>query len=197
LESKDSLLNFNAASDKGQNPLSHLNKWVEDGIRAMRVVGLSGAARAYGFARFLDDLNQPCLVVFPDKKGAERFYREVRFFMGSPKNGHHDAAMRLYRFPPYDMSPLTGLSPHSQLITERINALYALLTAPNPVVVTSFEALTGTLKLVNIPWGFQKRLVRVTVPAGVQAGSKLRLKGLGKITPDGHRGDLFLKVVIG
>lgn len=141
MESKDSPLNFNAASDKGQNPLSHLNKWVEDGIRAMRVVGLSGAARAYGFARFLDDLNQPCLVVFPDKKGAERFYREVRFFMGSPKNGHHDAAMRLYRFPPYDMSPLTGLSPHSQLITERINALYALLTAPNPVVVTSFEAL--------------------------------------------------------
>jgi membrane associated rhomboid family serine protease len=64
------------------------------------------------------------------------------------------------------------------------------------ISITSFEALTGTLKLVNIPWGFQKRLVRVTVPAGVQAGSKLRLKGLGKITPDGLRGDLFLKVVI-
>lgn len=65
------------------------------------------------------------------------------------------------------------------------------------ITITSFEALTGTLKLVNIPWGFQKRLVKVTVPAGVQVGSKLRLKGLGKITPDGHRGDLFLKVVIG
>ncbi len=64
------------------------------------------------------------------------------------------------------------------------------------ITITSFEALTGTLKLVNIPWGFQKRLVRVTVPAGVQAGSKLRLKGLGKISPDGHRGDLFLKVAI-
>ena len=64
------------------------------------------------------------------------------------------------------------------------------------ITITSFEALTGTLKMVNIPWGFQKRLVRVTVPAGVQAGSKLRLKGLGKITPDGHRGDLFLKVAI-
>jgi hypothetical protein len=68
--------------------------------------------------------------------------------------------------------------------------LYGMIT------ITSFEALTGTLKLVNIPWGFQKRLVRVTVPAGIQAGSKLRLKGLGKITSDGHRGDLFLKVGI-
>jgi membrane associated rhomboid family serine protease len=64
------------------------------------------------------------------------------------------------------------------------------------ITITSFEALTGTLKLVNIPWGFQKRLVRVTVPAGVQAGSKLKLKGLGKTTPDGQRGDLYLKVTI-
>lgn len=64
------------------------------------------------------------------------------------------------------------------------------------ITITSFEALTGTLKLVNIPWGFQKRLVRVTVPAGVQAESKLRLKGLGKTTPDGQRGDLYLKVTI-
>ena len=64
------------------------------------------------------------------------------------------------------------------------------------LTITAFEALTGTRKLVNIPWGFQKRLVRVTVPAGVQEGSKLRLKGLGKITPDGQRGDLYLKVTI-
>ena len=141
MESKNSPLNFNAVSGATQNPLSQLNNWVEDGCGSMRVAGLSGAARAYGFARFLDDLNKPCLVVFPEKKRAERFYREVRFFMGSPENGSHGAATRLHRFPPYDMSPLTGLSPHSQLITERINALYALITEPNPVVVTSFEAL--------------------------------------------------------
>ncbi len=62
--------------------------------------------------------------------------------------------------------------------------------------VTSFEALVGTKKLVNIPWGFQKRMVKVIVPAGVTEGSKLRLKGLGKTTSDGQRGDLYLKVAI-
>ena len=124
-----------------KNPLAHLNNWVEDGCGTMRVAGLSGAARAYGFTRFLDELDKPCLVIFPEKKRAERFYREVRFFMDSTKNQNHGAAPRLYRFPPYDMSPLTGLSPHSQLITERINALYALVTEPNPVVITSLEAL--------------------------------------------------------
>ena len=62
--------------------------------------------------------------------------------------------------------------------------------------VSWYEALTGTRKLINVPWGFQKRLFRVTVPAGVKDGSQLRLKGMGKIAPDGQRGDLFLKVVI-
>ena len=62
--------------------------------------------------------------------------------------------------------------------------------------ISPFEAMIGTQKLVNIPWGFQKRIVKVTVPPGVKEGSKLRLKGLGKIISDGQRGDLYLKVMI-
>jgi len=62
--------------------------------------------------------------------------------------------------------------------------------------VTSFEALVGTQKLVNIPKGFQKRIVKVIVPPGVKGGSKLRLKGLGKTGSDGQPGDLLLKVNI-
>jgi membrane associated rhomboid family serine protease len=63
--------------------------------------------------------------------------------------------------------------------------------------ITPFEAATGTRKLVNIPWGFHKRIFRVTVPAGITEGSKLRLKGFGRITPEGRRGDLLLKVIVG
>jgi hypothetical protein len=62
--------------------------------------------------------------------------------------------------------------------------------------VSPFEALVGTQKLVNVPWGFQKRMIKVIVPPGVKEGSKLRLKGLGKTAPDGQRGDLYLKVMI-
>ena len=65
------------------------------------------------------------------------------------------------------------------------------------ISITPYEALTGTQKLVNIPWGFHKRLVRVVVPAGIKEGNLLRLKGMGKQMNDGQRkGDLFLKVVI-
>lgn len=62
--------------------------------------------------------------------------------------------------------------------------------------ISAQEALNGTGKLVNIPWGFQKRLFNVIVPPGMHAGSILRLKGMGKQTPDGQRGDLLLKVMI-
>jgi membrane associated rhomboid family serine protease len=68
--------------------------------------------------------------------------------------------------------------------------LYAILN------ITAHEAAAGTYKLVNIPWGFHKRLFRVAVPAGIQEGHKLRLRGLGKQSTAGERGDLYLKVQI-
>ncbi len=72
------------------------------------------------------------------------------------------------------------------------------------ITITAHEALMGSRKLVNIPWGFQKRLFRINIPPGVKEGQKLRLAGQGKVMPDhtpnhapNHtRGDLFLKVVI-
>lgn len=64
------------------------------------------------------------------------------------------------------------------------------------IYITRHEAILGTRKLVNIPWGFQKRLFRVSIPANTQEGSRLRLKGLGKKMPVGQPGDLYLKVAI-
>lgn len=64
------------------------------------------------------------------------------------------------------------------------------------ITVTSLEALTGTTKTVNIPWGFHSRFYRVRVPAGIKPGATLRLAGLGKKLADGSAGDLFLKVII-
>jgi membrane associated rhomboid family serine protease len=102
--------------------------------------------------------------------------------------------------------PATGVSDQMRRITakrktHRLQVIRPVGPGNDPhlygtITITSFEAIAGTHKLVNIPWGFQKRLIRVTVPAGMKAGSKLRLNGLGKITADGQRGDLYLKVAI-
>ena len=64
------------------------------------------------------------------------------------------------------------------------------------IEITPYEACQGTSKMVNIPWGFQKRLVKVHVPPDVKEGNMLRLIGLGKHMPGAQRGDLFLKVAI-
>ena len=64
------------------------------------------------------------------------------------------------------------------------------------IKITPHEAVSGTRKLVNIPLGFQKRLLNVKVPAGIQEGTVLRLKGLGQRLGANERGDLYLKVTI-
>jgi len=103
--------------------------------------------------------------------------------------------------------PGTGMSDGIRRVTEKKTTHRLQVIRPvgfdnadsnlyGTITITPHEALTGTRKLVNIPWGFQKRMFRVDIPPGVEEGSKLRLKGLGKTDPFGERGDLFLKVIV-
>jgi len=128
-------------SDHQNQHVDSLKKWINRGVTSMAVFGLSGSAQSYFFSEVLADLDRPCLVILPERKSAERLYRELRFFMGGPEAGDDSPALRLHQFFPYDMSPLTGLSPHRELITRRIRALYALTSDNNAVVITSVEAL--------------------------------------------------------
>lgn len=106
----------------------------------------------------------------------------------------------------FKLLPSTGVSSRMQTLTAKKRTHRLQVIHPSPsgndhhlygvVTVTPYEAMIGTRKLVNIPWGFQKRLFNVLVPPNVSEGTVLRLKGLGKIIPDGQRGDLLLKVRI-
>ncbi|MBC2717747.1 MAG: rhomboid family intramembrane serine protease [Desulfobacteraceae bacterium] len=64
------------------------------------------------------------------------------------------------------------------------------------ISITPYEATAGTKKMINIPWGFSKRFYNVNIAPGTRDGMILRLKGIGKLMQDGHRGDLLLKVRI-
>jgi hypothetical protein len=64
------------------------------------------------------------------------------------------------------------------------------------ILITPREALLGTRKLVNVPWGIRRRLFRVTVPPGVTDRTVLRLKGMGYEMFNGLRGDIYLTVVV-
>ena len=86
--------------------------------------------------------------------------------------------------------------------THRLQSIKVIGTADDPhlygsITISPREAQLGTRKLVNIPWGFQKRLFHVTVPPGVNEGAKLRLAGMGKGIDDRNRGDLYLRIRVG
>lgn len=105
-----------------------------------------------------------------------------------------------------DLLPTTGVStPVRRATTKRhSHRLQVLHPAPSgdeadlyaTIEITPYEALLGTTKIVNIPWGFQKRMFKVKVPAGTTEGTKLRLKGQGRKVATGNAGDLLLSVVI-
>jgi len=64
------------------------------------------------------------------------------------------------------------------------------------IEINPLEAIAGTRKLVNIPWGFYKRMYRISVPPGVKNGGRIRLAGMGRAGSDGAKGDLYLTVEI-
>lgn len=62
--------------------------------------------------------------------------------------------------------------------------------------ITSIEAISGSTKMVTIPWGFYKPLYRVKIPAGIKHGAKLRLAGMGKSIVGSKKGDMYLRILI-
>ena len=104
----------------------------------------------------------------------------------------------------FDWIPRTGLSDGLRQYTERkrtplIQPLTPL-SIPDEfdlhgiINITAREARLGTRKMISIPYGVKKRTLMVTIPPGVEEGTRLRLKGLGKKGKDGEQGDFFLDV---
>ena len=66
------------------------------------------------------------------------------------------------------------------------------------VTVTLQEVCTGCEKIINIrDSSGQQKSLSVKIPAGMESGKKIRLKGKGRPSPDGGEpGDLFLEVIV-
>jgi transcription-repair coupling factor (superfamily II helicase) len=121
--------------------LFRLLQCVRDGVYAVEVTGLPDSALPYYFSQLFADLHRPCLVVFPEARDAERCLRALSFFLPPENGGKEEECLRMCAFPAYDLSPLTGLSPHKEVVSQRLESLYALSNQDNPVVVSSLEAV--------------------------------------------------------
>ncbi len=114
------------------------------------------------------------------------------------------AGILLLRF--FRQVPVTGMTQRARPLTEKKSSDRLQVIRPTgpendtdlygTLLVSPREAEAGTRKVVNIPWGYYKRLFQVRVPPGTREGDVLHLAGLGRLAADGHRGDLLLRVQI-
>jgi transcription-repair coupling factor (superfamily II helicase) len=114
-----------------------LTKAVEDGKTPIKVAGLAQEAQSYFISEVILSIPRPCLLILPGRKESVRFIEGLRFFLG--ESDTTNAHGRLYEFPPYDMSPLSGLSPNRDVLRSRLAALFALRYERSPVIVTGFS----------------------------------------------------------
>jgi len=121
--------------------LTRLKKAVRQSLSPIEIEGAAGAPAAYILSQLRTDIGRPCLVVVPSQQKASAFFRDLDFFLDDQNQRSMPGANDLFFFPSYDISPLTGLSPPKELVTQRIEALYALSTLDTSMVVTSLEAL--------------------------------------------------------
>jgi membrane associated rhomboid family serine protease len=102
--------------------------------------------------------------------------------------------------------PVLGISDRVRQVTKkkrthRLQVIRPIDSGNDPhlygtLYISPYESLAGAAKLVNIPWNYKKRMVRVKIPPGMKTGHKLRLKGLGKPDAQEGPGDLYLKVIV-
>ncbi len=105
--------------------------------------------------------------------------------------------------------PKTGADQKiSQFTTKKYTPkLQMIVTRNNPdnpdsqdlfgnIDITSIEAISGTTKMVTIPWGFYKPLYKVKIPPGIRQDTRLRIMGMGKSLKGKIKGDMYLKVNI-
>jgi membrane associated rhomboid family serine protease len=114
------------------------------------------------------------------------------------------SGMILLKF--FHILPDSGVTQHLRKVTEkrktpRLQVIRTSGAGSDPhlygvIQISAWEAFSGANKMVNIPWGFYNRTIRVQVPPNLKQGSIIRLKGMGRQMPDGLKGDLMLKVTI-
>ena len=75
-------------------------------------------------------VNRPLCIVHPTVKDAAKFEKDFQFFSAS-----HSVAF--HHFPPYNISPFKNLSYHNETAARRVGILYQLMSAEQPVVVST------------------------------------------------------------
>ncbi len=106
----------------------------------VRWEGLRGSARGLVISRAAREYAGPLLVIAEDTPAAQRLEDELRFYLGQG-----DDAPPLLHFPDWETLPYDTFSPHSDIISERLAALYRLPTLTRGILIAPVQTLMHRL----------------------------------------------------
>jgi curved DNA-binding protein len=74
---------------------------------------------------------------------------------------------------------------------------YSQYDIEHTIEIGFMEAYNGSERQVNLSLANGEKIdTRIKIPAGIESGKKLRVRGHGRKAPDGHKGDLYLNVKV-
>lgn len=106
----------------------------------LRVSGARGPGRAAFVAQLARFVSRPLLVFAANAREADRMAQDVRFFLGEASDADL-TTKRVHVFPAWDTAPFAPMSPSPEVVAQRIEGLYHLSRSPNPILVTTPEAV--------------------------------------------------------
>src|SRR5579884_1070805 len=121
---------------------------ITEGERKIKTSGLWGSSEAFFLSRLAREGRSFCIVA-PSYAQADRFYRELRFFLELDATSEHPAPELLF-FPPWDILPYEPSTPRPDWIAQRLATLHRLVENPSALLVTSIEAFLQ--KVVSKPF---------------------------------------------
>ncbi len=103
--------------------------------QGLMVTGLKGASFAYLLAQLRQIRKTPALILMQTLEEAEALLSDILFFSPALKN-------EFFIYPAWEPHPFDTLSPHPDVVVERIEVLYRLLQSKNLCIITTIEALS-------------------------------------------------------
>ncbi len=102
--------------------------------RRIGLTGLKGSSSAYFVSCWRKINKGPLLILFPRLREAELFLGNLQFFS-------REALREALLFPPYETLPYDDISPHPEILRERMKCLFSLLKEKEVIIVATAKAI--------------------------------------------------------
>ena len=102
-----------------------------------------GSATSLALANAAANSEGPLLLICQDNESVEQFKRELRYFCGKLPN--RADPLQVFSLPDWETLPYDNFSPHQDIVSDRLSALYHLPDLQQGILVTSIGSLMHKL----------------------------------------------------